>query len=149
MLILTFLIPQPEVSDRTEDFGNFAWSGDSSTHFPKGKVVFHWESISSPVADEKRFFLTRSTQVKKGTITPTAITCILVICATVIICAVVIALFVQRMKRQALMSKKEAKSPSEETWEVKREDVAIGAELGHGCFGTVYKGTLKDPMKVK
>ena len=33
-------------------------------------------------------------------------------------------------------------------WEVEREDVDIGAELGKGSFGMVYKGTFKDPKKV-
>jgi len=32
-------------------------------------------------------------------------------------------------------------------WEVEREDVDIGAELGKGSFGMVYKGTFKDPKK--
>ena len=34
-------------------------------------------------------------------------------------------------------------------WEVEREDVDIGAELGKGSFGMVYKGTFKDPKKVQ
>ena len=33
-------------------------------------------------------------------------------------------------------------------WEVEREDVDIGTELGKGSFGMVYKGTFKDPKKV-
>ena len=64
-------------------------------------------------------------------------TCSLVICATLVICAVVIALVVRRSKRQI---KEEG---LEDKWEVKRKDVNIGRELGKGCFGTVYKGTLK------
>jgi len=32
-------------------------------------------------------------------------------------------------------------------WEVEREDVDIGTELGKGSFGMVYKGTFKDPKK--
>ena len=66
---------------------------------------------------------------------------LLVLFTTLIICAVVIALAVQRRKRQVL--KAEAKPSSEDNWEVKREDVSIEAELGRGCFGMVYKGTLK------
>ena len=34
-------------------------------------------------------------------------------------------------------------------WEVEREDVEMGAELGKGSFGMVYKGTFKDPKKVR
>ena len=33
-------------------------------------------------------------------------------------------------------------------WEVEREDCDIGAELGKGSFGMVYKGIFKDPKKV-
>ena len=68
-------------------------------------------------------------------------TCSLVICATLVICAVVIALVVRRSKRQVLKMKEE--EGFEDKWEVKRKDVNIGTELGKGCFGTVYKGSLK------
>ena len=68
-------------------------------------------------------------------------TCLLVIFATLVICAVVIALVVRRSKRQVLKMKEE--EGFEDKWEVKRKDVNIGTELGKGCFGTVYKGSLK------
>ena len=45
--------------------------------------------------------------------------------------------------------KNEAKSSVEDNWEVKRKDVTIEAEFGKGCFGTVYKGTLKDSKQVR
>ena len=81
------------------------------------------------------------THLRKTRQEPTFSICSLVVRATFIICAVVIALAVQRRKRQVL--KAEAKPSSEDNWEVKREDVSIEAELGRGCFGMVYKGTLK------
>ena len=83
--------------------------------------------------------LSGAKQVLRGSIGQTK-SCLLVLFATLIICAIVIALAVLR-KRQVL--ELEAKSSSENNWEVKREDVNIEVELGKGCFGTVYKGTLK------
>ena len=70
----------------------------------------------------------------------------LIISATLSICAIVIVitLVVQR-KRQMEEAGKEEEG---DKWEIKREDVVIGAELGSGCFGTVYKGTLKDSRQV-
>ena len=54
-------------------FGNFAQSGDSSSiQFPKGKFLFHWESISSPLPDdtEKRFFRTSGPPPTETTMPP-------------------------------------------------------------------------------
>ena len=70
----------------------------------------------------------------------------LIICATLGICAIVIVitLVVQRKRQMEEAGKKE----EGDKWEIKREDVVIGAELGSGCFGTVYKGTLKDSRQV-
>ena len=89
-------------------------------------------------------------RVKTGTITPTTLICSLVVFTALVISAAVIALAVQRRKRQVLRSKEEAEfsSVAADRWEVKREDVDIGTELGKGCFGTVYKGTLKDCKQV-
>ena len=82
-------------------------------------------------------------EVKTGTISPTTIiSCSLILCTTLIICAVAIIL-VQRRKRQI-----EEEAKSKDDWEVKREYVDIGQELGKGCFGAVYKGTLKDSRQV-
>ena len=69
------------------------------------------------------------------------ISCLLVLVATIVICGVVIAGVVQIKKRQG-------KDEGEPSLEVKPEDVDIGAELGKGNFGTVYKGTLKDSRQV-
>ena len=86
---------------------------------------------------------------KRGTKTRTVIICSLIVCSVLCcaVCAVVTAYVVQR-KRQVLRLKEGAKLPSEDNWEVERADVTIGAELGSGCFGTVYKGTLKDSRQV-
>ena len=87
----------------------------------------------------------------KGSISPTTLLCSLVLCTTLVISAVVIALAVQRRKQQVSRLKEEAElsSVAVGNWEVKREDVDIGTELGKGCFGTVYMGTLKDSKQVQ
>ena len=36
-----------------------------------------------------------------------------------------------------------------EKFEIDREDVDIGEEIGQGCFGAVFIGTFKDPAQVK
>ena len=33
-------------------------------------------------------------------------------------------------------------------WECERDNVEMGAELGKGSFGMVYKGYFKDPKQV-
>ena len=40
-------------------------------------------------------------------------------------------------------TKGKRKEKDDHTWEVERKDVTLGAELGQGNFGTVYKGTLR------
>ena len=86
--------------------------------------------------------------VKRGTISPTTTICFLILGTTLLVCAaaVAIALVLQRRKRQE--RNEEGKSSSEDNWEVDRANVTIGTELGSGCFGTVYKGTLKDSRQV-
>ena len=88
----------------------------------------------------------KTRQEGKGTKTQTVIICSVIICTTLIICAAVIALVVQIRKRPVTESKEE--SSSKDDLEVERENVTVGAELGSGCFGTVYKGTLKDSKQV-
>ena len=87
----------------------------------------------------------------KGTISPATLLCSLVIGTTLVISAVVITLAVQRRKQQVLRLKEETElsSVAVDKWEVKREDVDVGTELGKGCFGTVYMGTLKDSKQVQ
>ena len=72
----------------------------------------------------------------------------MIIFATLIICAVVVALVEKRRRQKMSESKKEAESSAADDLEVKPENVDIGAELGKGNFGTVYKGTLKDSRQV-
>ncbi len=40
------------------------------------------------------------------------------------------------------------KNRTNDGWELRRDDVTIGEELGHGAFGKVFKGNMEDPSCV-
>ena len=83
-----------------------------------------------------------SEREKKRSKTRTTIICSVLLCTTLIICAAIVATVVQR--RKVLRSKEEA----DVSLEIERKDVVIKTELGKGCFGIVYKGTLNDSRQV-
>lgn len=37
------------------------------------------------------------------------------------------------------------KLQTNDDWELRSDDVTFGKELGHGAFGKVYEGIMKDP----
>ena len=41
------------------------------------------------------------------------------------------------------------KDQTRDKWEIKASDVTIYEELGHGAFGKVCKGIMKDPLCMK
>ena len=45
-----------------------------------------------------------------------------------------------------MLEEVKSKKETNEKWEMKRGDVTICEELGHGDFGKVYKGVLKSPL---
>ena len=47
------------------------------------------------------------------------------------------------LKRMEMLAHLKRREKDDHTWEVARKDVTLGAELGQGNFGTVYKGTLR------
>ena len=74
--------------------------------------------------------------------------CSLVIGATLFISAAFIWAVMRWRRQTAVLGANEEDVCLLNSCEVERGDVGIGAELGNGCFGTVYKGTFKDPRQV-
>lgn len=40
------------------------------------------------------------------------------------------------------------KSHAKDKWEIKSDDVTVCEKIGHGAFGTVYKGSMKPPSSI-
>ena len=82
---------------------------------------------------------------RAGTKTRTILICSLVIGATLISSAAFIWAVMRWKRKEAVVV---AAKEEEDSCEVERGHVEMGAELGKGCFGTVFKGTFKDLRQV-
>ncbi|KAL9980686.1 hypothetical protein ACROYT_G009304 [Oculina patagonica] len=63
---------------------------------------------------------------------------------TAVIVGVAVTRYIWRKKNNAF----KRKNRTNDGWELRRDDVAIGEELGHGAFGKVFKGNMEDPSCV-
>ena len=80
-----------------------------------------------------------------GRKTRTILICSLVFGATLISSAAFIWAVMRWKRKEAVVV---AAKEEEDSCEVERGHVEIEAELGKGCFGTVFKGTFKDLRQV-
>ncbi|KAL9980663.1 hypothetical protein ACROYT_G009275 [Oculina patagonica] len=71
--------------------------------------------------------------------------------AVVILLAVPCYIWKKRRDRRKNSNNKilPRKNQRSNKWEMKRDDVTICKELGHGAFGKVFKGIMKDPLLKK
>ncbi|XP_078381578.1 fibroblast growth factor receptor 2-like [Oculina patagonica] len=72
---------------------------------------------------------------------------------TAVIIGVAVSFYIwrkRRNKRKKSNNKLLRKNQRSNKWEMKRDDVTLGEELGHGAFGKVFKGIMKvPPLKKK